>query len=105
METKTCPKCGKLSEFNVCQDCGVVIQPNSKDGKAAAANAYQTAELVECGLCQGKISSEAISCPHCGHPIKTPAWGDLFVIVLKVLVIVAALPILAYLLMALFSMI
>lgn len=27
--------------------------------------------LIECPVCNGKVSSDAKSCPHCGHPLET----------------------------------
>jgi len=32
-----------------------------------------TAYLMECRVCGGKVSSRAVSCPHCGDPIREKA--------------------------------
>jgi len=29
-----------------------------------------TPQLIECPVCQGKVSSDAPACPHCGHPMR-----------------------------------
>lgn len=28
--------------------------------------------LIECPVCEKNVSSQAVSCPNCGHPIKKP---------------------------------
>lgn len=28
--------------------------------------------MIKCAACDGKVSTEAIACPHCGHPQKSP---------------------------------
>ena len=28
--------------------------------------------IIDCPACEGKVSSAASSCPHCGHPINEP---------------------------------
>lgn len=33
-------------------------------------NNTTTPTLVECPVCNGKVSSDAKSCPHCGHPLE-----------------------------------
>lgn len=30
---------------------------------------------MQCPNCNNDVSPEAVSCPHCGHPIKDPAAG------------------------------
>ena len=27
-------------------------------------------QLIDCPACRNKVSSQAIACPHCGHPIR-----------------------------------
>jgi predicted amidophosphoribosyltransferase len=37
-------------------------------------------QLTSCPACDGKVSTAASACPHCGHPInaKEPRPGDFF---------------------------
>ena len=30
--------------------------------------------LISCPACDGDVSTEARSCPHCGHPLKVTLW-------------------------------
>ena len=58
--------------------------------------------MVNCPECNGEISSKAMTCPHCGYPVKTPevvssdyvlttgnATGSGFASFLKVLAVIA----------------
>lgn len=30
-------------------------------------------QLTNCPVCDGKVSTAALACPHCGHPINLPS--------------------------------
>jgi predicted amidophosphoribosyltransferase len=46
-------------------------------------------QLTNCQACEGKVSTAALACPHCGHPInstlktKEPEQGEIFKQVIK----------------------
>jgi predicted RNA-binding Zn-ribbon protein involved in translation (DUF1610 family) len=59
---------------------------------AAAIPTAMQPLLQTCPACQGKVSSQATACPHCGQPLKAApsvasatSFGDVFSIVLKVI--------------------
>jgi len=48
--------------------------------------------LTKCPGCGGQVSTEAVSCPKCGHPFKRSAtsysrvivWGSIFLVLILV---------------------
>jgi len=39
--------------------------------------------LTSCPECSGQVSSEALRCPHCGHPVRS--WRRLMIFAVVVL--------------------
>jgi hypothetical protein len=43
--------------------------------RTSAGPAPAPARLVDCPACGGRVSTEAVSCPHCGHPMRAAVVG------------------------------
>jgi hypothetical protein len=99
-----CDHCGQsieavsqwLGATAVCPHCGqntVILSEQAKTDRARAERA-QAAKLAEkqrrltiCPACEGKVSSKARTCPHCGQPFENAAsWGSIFSAVFKIMV-------------------
>lgn len=61
--SKRCPKCGLINFAidEVCKRCGAFI--------AETKEAPPRVPLVQCPACDATVSSQAASCPRCGHPL------------------------------------
>ena len=46
------------------------MEHNQIKSETEAENQEQKILLIECPACHASLSSQAISCPHCGHPMK-----------------------------------
>ena len=75
----TCPACHHELQENLleCPFCGVIIakwKPHPKSAPSENVPPQQTPVTVStlsksCSRCGGTVSSEAVWCPHCGHPV------------------------------------
>lgn len=72
---KRCPDCKGIysdKDFN-CLNCGSrLIKDNFQfTAHKPTATTTPTPSIITCPACQGKVSNQAKSCPHCGQPINT----------------------------------
>lgn len=64
----TCIKCG--AETNWSFSLGSNICKNCYDHPPLEEKRPRQLELIDCPACHKQVSSEAVSCPQCGHPIN-----------------------------------
>jgi hypothetical protein len=77
-----CPYCNSVDVVEVagkmwCQDCERSFDPSTgctaPAGGPAPAPAASAPLLIKCPACAREVSSQAMSCPWCGQPLRSAA--------------------------------
>lgn len=69
---KYCPKCEVVlaNRFEKCNICNNILEQIDKNNISNLKTTIKF-NIITCPACQGKVSNQAKSCPHCGQPINT----------------------------------
>jgi hypothetical protein len=73
-----CPKCNSTNvvvagQMTWCQECLHAFQPSEAVSAAPASAPKISAPappLAKCPVCSHQVSSQAVSCPSCGQPLR-----------------------------------
>ena len=76
---ESCPKCGatRTEGATECPQCGIIYAKFAQKIQNAAQhsqslNAESNRTLANCPACAKDVSTMALTCPHCGHPLRNP---------------------------------
>ncbi len=75
MNSVKCPQCGLVnwSHDSSCKRCSVDLRSRAvavRDAPPAMPTVEPMRALLPCPTCFAQVSVQAITCPHCGHPLR-----------------------------------
>ena len=60
----------RLIRLEISQEAKAVKSEKLAATAAVASDAQAAPKLLSCGVCDGKVASNAANCPHCGAPVS-----------------------------------